>query len=686
MNCKIKALLGHTLLALSWASSSYAYETELILDRQGQQAFELRIYGPNDGAYDTSDETNPRVSPRDIDENGRQKIRAALERWAEILSLPSGYTPAVINLGTMNGANANAYGTRLTSSAHPNFMLSALQARLQGVFHGSPNDPDAVIGVGELDLDTAPVNPSQLPLTGKADYNAVIFHELAHALGISNTVTDTLLEGSPDQPAPYFQNELSPWALGLRDDQGRAPSPGQKILCSVCANPYDPAAFDLRQDNGYFTGDHVQEVLNGGMRGIPVSILNFHDDPRYGVDRNYMSHTELRNSLMSHQTYRNYVNLMEAEIAALQDIGLTIDRRNFFGYSVYGDDVTLNSTNGYFARNEDGTAYLPDQYNMATQGLGLHIYGARNTITQSADLLTAGPGGVGVRVDGSENTVLIPETTRIHALGWYGRGLQFSYGRHHTIVQQGEVRADGEEGVAALFDFGQNVMGSDDEYHGSWRVESNGQPRPVPTILQGALVSNYDLSGILSGKKSAIHIADNAWVQSINILQGAQITGDITSDYNRRDSNQELLLTRISFGQKADEQGRSTSTADPDFQMHYDGNIKGQNNLAVVIAGGATSLNGQHELYGLRVDQGATLYGNSQFTINPEYNFTNNGTLSPGNSYGSMTIKGNFVQGTDGRILVEASTTQNDHIDVQGLAQLDGELHVDLQPDWYQNG
>ena len=163
--------------------------------------------------------------PAILTRTGRQKIRAALERWAEILSLPSGYTPAVINLGTMNGANANAYGTRLTSSAHPNFMLSALQARLQGVFHGSPNDPDAVIGVGELDLDTAPVNPSQLPLTGKADYNAVIFHELAHALGISNTVTDTLLEGSPDQPDPYFQNELSPWALGLRDDQGRAPSP-----------------------------------------------------------------------------------------------------------------------------------------------------------------------------------------------------------------------------------------------------------------------------------------------------------------------------------------------------------------------------------------------------------------------------------------------------------------------------
>lgn len=686
MDFKIKALLGHTLLALSWASSAYAYETEFILNQQGQQAFELRIYGPDDGGYDTSDQSTPRVSPWNIDQNGRLKIRAALERWAEILNLPAGYTPAVINLGTMNDENANAYGASLQSPDHPNFTISALQARLQGIFKGDPTNPDAVISVGKLDLDMAPVNPSQLPLTGKADYNAVIFHELAHALGISNTVTDNLPENSFDPPDPFFLDDLSPWALGLRDDQGRAPSPGQKILCSVCTNPYDPAAFDLRQDKGYFTGDHVQEVLNGAMPGIPVSILNFHDQPQHGVDRNYMSHTELRNSLMSHQTYRNYVNLMEAEIAALQDIGLSIDRRNFFGYSVYGDDATLNNTNGYFARNADGTAYLPGQYNMATQGLGLHIYGERNLIRQAADLLTAGPGGVGVRVDGSENTLIIPEATRIHAHGWYGRGLQFSYGRHHNIVQQGEVRADGQDGVGALFDFGQNAMGSDDEYHGSWMLMAKGQLRAVPEILQGALINNYDLSGTLSGQKAAIHIADNAWVQNINILQGAQITGDITSDYNRRDADQQLLLTRISFGQKADENGRATNAADPDFQMRYDGNIKGQNNLAVVIAGGATSLNGQHELYGLRVDQGATLYGNSEFTLNPEYNFTNNGTLSPGNSYGNMTIKGNFVQGADGRILVEASTTQNDHVDVQGLAQLDGELTVDLQPDWYQNG
>ena len=185
MDLKIKALLAHTLLALSGTSSAYAYETEFILNKQGQQAFELRVYGPDDGSYDASDETDQRVSPWNIDENGRLKIRAALERWAEIINLPAGYTPAVINLGTMSIDNANAYGKKWNDSAYPNFTLSALQARLLGLFQGDPTNPDAIIGVGKIDLDTAPVNPSQLPLTGKADYNAVIFHELAHALGIS---------------------------------------------------------------------------------------------------------------------------------------------------------------------------------------------------------------------------------------------------------------------------------------------------------------------------------------------------------------------------------------------------------------------------------------------------------------------------------------------------------------------
>ncbi|WP_454003493.1 autotransporter outer membrane beta-barrel domain-containing protein [Alcaligenes sp. Marseille-Q7550] len=696
MRFKTKSLLSTTLLALAWANA-HAYQSEIIYNKKGEATFELRIYNPGDGIYDIHDPAHPagRESTFPLDENGRRKVRAALERWAEILTLKPGYRPAIINLGSMEAVNADAYSLLGKDKDDPSgISITALQAALLNKLkEGNFSQAQAVIGVGRMPFDTAPVTPSQLPLTGQVDYNAVIFHELGHALGILSSIRD---KGGSGTNTPYFDSDLNRWEAGLRDDNGNPAMPGQAVLCVPCKNRYDPEAFDLRKDQGYFTGAHVQNALDGAMPGIPVSMLRNHDYPQAGVDTNYLSHIELRNSLMSHQPYRNYTGFMEAEIAALQDMGLAIDRRNFFGYSVYGNDVTLTNTRGFFARNANGTAYLPGQYNQATQGLGLHIYGERNTITQAADLLSAGPGGVSVRVDGSDNTLIIPQATRIHAQGWYGRGLQFSYGRHHTIVQQGEVRAEGQDGVGALFDFGHNASGDEADYRGSWLWKINGQYQTPPEILQGALVSNYDLSGPLSGRKAAIQISDNAWVRNIHVMQGASLQGDILSNYSSRDEDGELRLTRLSFGQKADAQGRATLQADPDFHLYYEGNIQGGDNLAVVIAGGTTSLNGRHVLYGLRVDPGATLGGNSSYAINPEDRFANYGTLSPGNStgqmskpddsFGQMTITGHFIQGPQGRIVIDANTHQKDHIEIRGLAELAGELKIQLQPDWYTDG
>ena len=686
MNMTLKTIFCASALALA-SFNANAYQTEFIHNKQGTVAFELRIFGTQDGPFKGG---NPSVF--ELDENARRQIRTAMERWADILILKPGYIPPVLQIGIVDGANTIASASvRLEAGLPYPLGLVYSQAALLNRLNPPPPDSqwEASVTLGRDHVKPGSLTPSQLPLNEQADLTAIFFHEFAHTLGLVGVALDDL--NSPTV-TPYMRPFYTSWMLGLRDDNGKAARPDQAIWCSMCSNPNAPDIFDLRKDQGYFTGAHVQEVLAGAMPGIPVRILGYEGNHPLGVDSDFMGHSELRNSLMSHQTYRNYTTFMEAELAALQDLGLQIDRRNFFGYSVYGNDVTLTNTNGFFARNADGTAYLPGQYNPAMQGLGLHIYGERNTITQAADLLSAGPGGVGVRVDGSENTLIIPQATRIHAQGWYGRGLQVSYGRHHSIVQQGEVRAEGEDGVGALFDFGNNVMGNagnEGDYRGSWFWMLRDQVAPVhllPEILQGALVKDYHLSGLLSGKKAAIQISRNAQVQNINILQGARIQGDILSDYSRRMDDGELFITRVSFGQKADAQGRATREADPDFRLRYDGNIQGIDNLNVVIAGGTTSLNGRHQLYGLRVEAGATLGGNSAYVIHPENGFANHGTLSPGNSFGQMTIQGNFSQAPEGRILIEADTRQHDRIQVDGLAQLAGELNVQLQPDWYADG
>ncbi|MGB6104976.1 MAG: autotransporter outer membrane beta-barrel domain-containing protein [Pusillimonas sp.] len=668
---ELNKLILTVALALS-APACFAYESHLVHSADGQPMLELRFFNVGDGAFMHGDPT-PSESTWNLNEGQKGKVLEAMQYWADAIQPTAGFLPAVVNVGTYDVENAAGYSMVYGPGV---VARTQLQAALQGyepgpVFFGS----QAQFLMGTFDFDNVPYIPAQLPPTGRVDMMSTALHELAHGLGMASSAYEMHGEGTP-----YFADQISTWTAHLRDDHGRPARAGQAILCGPCRNPYSPDAFDLRKDQGYFSGKHVDEVLAGSMPGVPVKILW---EGGGGIDANYMSHSELKNSTMSHQSYGNYAGFMEAELAVMQDLGYHIDRRNFFGRSVYNDGLNIVNEHGYFQRNPQGSAYLPGTYNTATLGLGLHIYGSRNIIRQRADLLTQGRGGSGIRVDGRDNTVVIEPGVRIHADGLNGRGLAFAYGRDHILIQHGEVQAMGELGIAASFDFGSSTLGDDLEYRGSYLRRSNGAPAPLLDELDGPLVERYDLTGRLAGRQAAIYLSPNALVRHINVMRGASIQGDIVSRYEQVDDGGSPRLTQLGFGQLPDALGQATRQPDADFFLRYRGNIQGPN-IALSAHGGHTFLNGRHDLNSVHVLPGATLAGDSHYILRPGNAFLNDGTVAPGSSLGRIDIVGDYRQGPQGELALEADGRgEHDILAVKGNAVLDGRLAIIPLRDWY---
>ena len=247
-----------------------------------------------------------------------------------------------------------------------------------------------------------------LPQDSQSGLASTVIHEFGHALGFWTS----------DAPLTRFSEKSYLYESHLYDWRGVQAQPGMEIRTpnrEAATEPYfDLPKYINDRPNAaipYFSGQHVSDVLEGeelrtynyfGIKldqkvpGLPVNGNEGVDSEDY-VD---LTHIELRNSLMSHQSWSNYMSFMEAELAALQDLGYTIDRRDFFGRSVYGDGRTIVNDAPYYARNADGTAYIAGTYNKNPYGMGLHIYGSGNTVIQNAPLMTKGMAAVGIRIDG----------------------------------------------------------------------------------------------------------------------------------------------------------------------------------------------------------------------------------------------------------------------------------------------
>ena len=598
---------GCLVTPLPGSFEALAYEVRPIARPDGSPLFELHFFDEGEYYGEYEDESSPGYSPWQLSAAQKQAIAQAAGLWAETIGPGSkNNAPLPITVGTFLEENAGALSEPNQSAD------SVLNTGIQdGILHGITPDEPGLILVGPLDM-AIPERLSPIPVTaGKADIVSVLYHEMGHALGIAS------LAGNEER-------KVSAWDTHLRNDQGVWLKPGMDVVKEgSAADSGNVFVVGEGTDSGVrFHGKHVAEVM-GNDDGLLIE--------GYEDDSPDLSHIELEHSLMSHQNYRNYTTFMEAELAALQDIGYSIDRKNFFGYSVYGDDLTLTNANGYFARNDAGTGWLEGQVNTATLGVGLHIYGKRNDVTQAADLLAGGVAGTGIRVDGSANTLRINSDVLVAANGRWGTGLLVAYGKDQTVVNRGTIQALGEDGVAARFDFGGNILGNDTEYRGSWiwtYLDKHKNQIDIPILdsdntdssgfelnLDGALVSSFDVSGTLAGSAASIYIAENAWVQNINILSGASVSGSIISNWDPEDEriqypyDREDLHTRLTFGLAPQEDGSASALTDPDFNMTLNGSIIGAPSIDMELTAGHLAVAGTVDVYSLSNSGHLTLMG-----------------------------------------------------------------------------
>lgn len=683
----------------------------------------------------------------------KKSLKGAFGQWAEILyrNGENMIAPAWFIVGTSD-AEQNAYaegvvknrgvdeeGNVVWQAASLDYFLGVFQkgfpCEVADLFRSSSECDADVVAYGQISIGKnmganlkdngayygwgyEPLN-QQAQNESAVSFQPVIFHEIAHAIGILSS--------------KYFENNswnfdyLNRYDAHLVDERGIWAEDGQIISDNQSDEDNKDVFYvqplsgneleaDSTSGRAYFIGEHVSDVLRGngenakdfqGVDGIPVLVWEY--DSVYGR-KPELSHINLARSLMSHQNYRSYTAFIEAELALMQDVGYKIDRRNFFGRSIYSDgngasDNPFKNTQGYFARNAAGTAYEIGKANTATLGIGLHIYGSGNNILQtdegkgdgSADLLACGTGGAGIRIDGVCNTVAVDKGVTVSADGENGRGVLVAYGHDNKVVIDGTVTAAGAGGDGVRFDFGSNSIGGNTEYRGSYLryqrdVDKNGNITsssniPLNFVIERDSISEDDLAGPMGslivngklyGRDHAVYISKNAFVNNINVNGGARIKGDIVSDWKHFDNglydggwgddkNQGKKLV-IQYGSNSDDYFYYDGYhKDLVTQLNFNdntemqGNIIGSDNMKMTVNSGALRHDGSADVVNVKVNQGATLLGKS-YTVNDMSGrmaegfrddttgkFINHGTIGALNEDSKLSIGGTLE--SDGRLL-----------------------------------
>ncbi|MDR1478580.1 MAG: autotransporter outer membrane beta-barrel domain-containing protein [Planctomycetaceae bacterium] len=335
-----------------------------------------------------------------------------------------------------------------------------------------------------------------------------------------------------------------------------------------------------------------------------------------------LSHTGNMHSLMSYGSFINMPFIPEIELAMLEELGYSIDRRKAFGHSYY------NRSDNLYSGQVKGVGYDSD----FIFGVGAHVFMDGLDLLQSAGISSRGEEGAGIRIDGSNNIINIDKYTPIEASGEKGIGLFTAWGSNNILIHRGDISATGEGGIGVKL----SVEGASSYYAetGTGEARTIAEYTRARADLIGALVDRFDISGKITGKDYAIYISNTAHVEEINIMNGADIYGKIQSSYP---SGSGSYYTNLTFGKKADANGAATDSDDSSFNFVLHDGLEGQNQFDITTYGGVTTIGENAYVHA----KSATIRSNSQFNIASNYQHDNQNKVY----VGSLTLESNAILG-----------------------------------------
>ena len=690
----MKKILLMLSMILPFASAN-SNATDIVSVDGGTFTYQFTFY--NEGENYSTDPEDPAYSTADITDDLRTPLYASARYWASVIKAAGSPTVTFKIAGyDEHNAAAVSFHSQVEGST---FTKTNVNISLNNLTAVDPNEDlgaDGLIfigpGIGFQNVSWAPFTGYHSLYHGEIpDLNAIMAHEIMHALGVTSGTQQE------EDGQSYFSTDDEPITIfdkNLRIYTGDMEDPFDPLL-EIQPEPNmtigDGEEFDIVNYAPYFVGEETLKVLaneadyddarsaieaNGGFTNYSIEYVErdrFNRPKVYGLpihpyddieeDGPDLAHLDLRNSYMSHQNYRNWLVPMEAELAVLKDVGYDVDLRKHFGQSYYLSNQSYTFDIGYSKWN--GTAYTGEPSD-AIQGVGLHIYGDNNTVTQASDIKTAGEGSFGVRIEGINNTYTLKTGNAINSDGKENIALAATWGMGHTITLQAgsEITADGEDGIAASFDFGGNMFGTHMDLRGSYIYRNTfGMAETPETDTQGALVEDFNISGTLQGGK-AIYISDNAHVKNINIFAGAEINGDIISDWNSvsyigaADVQHYDGVNDIWTPVNPEDESQIYFTnlnIDSGFDGTINGSIDGGNgiyNTLILNSSGTVALAGDT----LNVNR---MFNSGSFSVD-----TANITLQNGN------IKGNGTISASGELSLESASNIENTISLDSTAEL----------------